>query len=345
VAVVGGGIIGLAIGWRCVQRGLTVRVYDPSPGAGASHAAAGMLAPVGEATFGEEALAGLLVESGRRWPGFAAELSAATGHDLGYRTEGTSTVALTADDLAEVTRLWAYQSGLGLEVCRLGPSALREREPALSPRVRGGAFAAADHQVDPRQVVGALRAAFGVSVEPSAVTRLSDVDAGIVVVAAGCGTAALTGLPVRPVKGQILRLRGPRVLTTVIRGYADGRHVYLVPRADGEVVVGATTEERTDHAVTVGGVLDLLRAATDLVPDLAEHELVETLVRHRPGTPDNAPVLGRHRDVLVAAGHHRHGVLLAPLTADLIADLVTGERDRVPAVVDPARFEEASTCA
>jgi glycine oxidase len=351
VAVVGGGIIGLTIAWRCARRGLGVHVYDPEPGSAASYAAAGMLAPVGESTFGEEDLTELLIASARRWPGFATELTAATGRELGYRAEGTLTVALTADDLAEAARLWEHQSGLGLDISRAGPTALRDREPALSPRVRGGAYAPDDHQVDPRRVVAALRAGLddlGVPMKHRFVRRTDDVDAGTTVVAAGCGTAALTGLPVRPVKGQILRLRGPRPpFRHVIRGYADGRHVYLVPRADGEVVVGATAEERTDGAVTARAVLDLLRAATDLVPELAEYELVETLVRHRPATPDNAPVLGRHRHrTVVAAGHHRHGVLLTPVTADLITELIcTGISDPLLQSFAPARFEEQAPCA
>ena len=344
VAVVGGGVIGLAVAWRCAGRGLRVRVHDPSPGAGASHAAAGMLAAVGESTFGERALTGLLMESARRWPGFAADLLACTGLDVGHRTDGTLTVALTADDLVEARRLWSYQEGLGLAVTPLRPTSLREAEPALSPRVRGGAFAPDDHQVDPRRLVVALRAALdaaGVPVVTGAVRAVSELDASVVVVAAGCGTAELVGIPVRAVKGQILRLRTARPgFRHVIRGYADGRQVYLVPRADGEVVVGATMEERGDSAVIAGAVLDLLRAATDLVPELGEYELVETLVRHRPATPDNAPLLGVLREgVVVAAGHHRHGVLLTPVTADLIADLVAdGRADAMLADFRPTRF-------
>jgi glycine oxidase len=344
VAVIGGGIIGLSIAWRCVQRGVTVRIFDPAPGGGASWAAAGMLAAVGESTFGENALTGLLVESARRWPAFAADLvTEGEQTELGYRTQGTLTVALTADDCAEADRLTAYQSGLGLDVTPLRPSRLRLREPHLSPRIRGGAFAPGDHQVDPRRVVAALTAALttrGVTVERRRIERLDDVDAGITVVAAGCATAGLTGLPVRPVKGQILRLRGERApFEHTIRGYADGRHVYLVPRDDGEVVVGATSEEGADQRVTAGGVLDLLRAATDLVPELAEFELVETVVRHRPATPDNAPVLGWHDGVIVAAGHFRHGVLLAPVTADLITDLIVGgAADPMMAPFAPDRF-------
>ncbi len=328
VAVVGAGIIGLSVAWRCARRGLTVRVHD-SGAAGASGVAAGMLAPVGESTFGNDHLTGLLVRGAARWPAFAAELAGASGVDLGYRDEGTLTVALTGDDLAEARRLWRHQRAAGPEP--LTPSEVRDREPALSTRVRGGAYAAADHQVDPRRVMAALRALVPVTgPEPG--------PAATTVVAAGCGTAALTGLPVRPVKGQVIRLRGPHTLRHVVRGYADGRHVYLVPRADGEVVVGATEEERTDAAVTAGAVHDLLRAAVDLVPGLAEHELTETAAGFRPGTPDNAPVIGRlPGGTVVASGHHRHGVLLAPLTADIVADLLTGG-DPVPDVVDPRRF-------
>ncbi|KUJ46369.1 glycine oxidase ThiO [Micromonospora maris] len=335
VTVVGAGPIGLAIAWRCAARGLRVVVHDPAPGSGASHVAAGMLAPVAEAYFGEHELTGLLTESARRWPGFAAELTEATGVDIGYRTEGTLMVGLTADDLAEARRLWSYQQGLGLPVSLLRPSQLRAREPALAPRVRGGALAATDHQVDPRRLVPALRLAAaraGAVLVTEPVRQLSEPSGGVTVVAAGCGAAALTGLPVRPVKGQVLRLRtpdgGPPGFRHVIRGYADGEHVYLVPRECGEVVVGATVEERTDVAVSAGAVLRLLRAAVDLMPELAEYDLVETIAGLRPGTPDNAPILGPlpgRPDVLAATGHHRHGIVLTPVTADLITGLITGE--------------------
>jgi glycine oxidase len=337
VAVVGGGIVGLSVAWRLVRHGIDVSVHDPGRDDGAWWVAAGMLAPGGESAFEHAALAELMRESAKRWPGFAAELAGETGHDLGYDEAGTLSVALTADDVAEARRMWAYQG--------LRPTALRDLEPELSPRVRAGAHAPDDRQVDPRRVVTALRAALAARIVTGWVAGLDDLPADTVVVAAGCGTAALTGLPVRPVKGQLLRLRGePGVLRHVISGAADGRHVYLVPRADGEVVVGATQEERTDRAVTAGGVLDLLRAAIDLVPALAEFELVETLVGHRPATPDNAPLLGpvpgdSGRRVLVAAGHHRNGVLLAPVTADLIAELVvTGVPDPLLEAFRPGRF-------
>ncbi|MGW0436182.1 glycine oxidase ThiO [Micromonospora sp. NPDC003197] len=353
VAVVGGGPIGLAIAWRCAMRGMRVTVYDPESGSGASGVAAGMLAPVTEAYFGERESTRLMTESAARWPGFAAELAELSGLDVGYRTEGTLVVGLSPDDLAEAQRLWSYQHGLGLPITPLRPAQLRDREPLLTPVVRGGAHAPDDHQVDPRRLVAALRIVAGkagVSFVPTTVTDLSTVSASVVVVAAGCGTAALTGLPVRPVKGQILRLRAPGGgapgIRHVIRGYAHSRSVYLVPRADGEVVVGATVEERTDATVTAGAVLDLLRAATDLVPGIAEYELVEARVGWRPGTPDNAPILGPLPDrpaVVVATGHYRHGILLTPMTAELIAELLmTGVPARVLGPFLPGRFVAAA---
>ncbi|MGI5523925.1 glycine oxidase ThiO [Micromonospora sp. CA-259024] len=354
VAVVGAGPIGLAIAWRCASRGLRVVVHDPASGSGASVVAAGMLAPVAEAYFGERQLTELLLASAARWPEFAAELTEVTGAGIGYQTEGTLMVGLTGDDLAEARRLWAYQQGLGLPVTPLRPSELRDREPALAPRVRGGAVAPTDHQVDPRSLVPALRTAAqraGAVLVPHAVRHLSEVDARITVVAAGCGAAALTSLPVRPVKGQILRLRAPDGLAPgfrhVIRGYADGEPVYLVPRAGGEVVLGATVEERSDTTVTAGAVQRLLRAGVDLLPELAEYELVEAVAGLRPGTPDNAPILGPlpgRPDVLAATGHHRHGIVLTPITADLIADLVlTGIPDPLLAPFGPDRFGAAGT--
>lgn len=327
--IVGAGMIGLACAWELHRRGVDVTLYDPDPARSAALVAAGMLAPTAEANFGEEALQSLMLESMRRWPAWAADLETATGQAVGYRTEGSLLVALTDDDLAEVRRMVGYYRRAGTPIEPLTGRQLRELEPLLSPRVRGGAFAAGDHQVDPRLVLRALRT-LPIPVEPLDVTDLTMIRSkprdGVTVVANGVGAAALTGLPVRPVKGQLLRLRAAEpLLRHVVRGVALGRHVYLVPRADGELVVGATEEERgADTTVTAGGVLDLLRPAADLLPGVAELALTETLAGLRPGTPDNAPILGHlGDDLLVATGHHRNGVLLAPVTAQVIADLIT----------------------
>jgi len=337
VEIVGAGIIGLSTAWRLSAAGLSVRVHDPAPGTGASGVAAGMLAPVGETHFDNTGLLPLLCGAAARWPAFAAELTEASGMDVGYRTEGTLAVACDADALAELDREAAHHRSLGLASHALRRSAVRELEPLLTPRVRAGLRVDGDHQVDPRRVLAALRSIVDVDDSPVG-------DAGTVVVAAGWRTGALTGLPIRPVKGQLLRLAaaGAPRLTHVVRGRLSGRGVYLVPRDDGELVVGATSEERGDTTVTAGAVYDLLRAAIDLVPVLAEYRLAETCAGLRPGTPDNLPVLGRiDARTIVASGHYRNGVLLAPATADAITTLITSgglPADWSPC--DPGRFTD-----
>lgn len=359
VVVVGGGVIGLSVAWRAAQRGMEVTVVDPAPGQGASGVAAGMLAPVTEVHYGEEALLELNLVSSRLYPSFVAELEDDSGIGTGYRESGTITVARDADDLAALDELVAYQRELGLDVERLRSRELRAIEPGLAPSVRGGALVGSDHQIDPRRLVAALLEACrrrGVIVrrEPAAAVegrsvRLHDgeLEAGdAVVVAAGCWSGGL-GVPeaVRPVKGQILRLRGPAgnlVTTHNVRGM----DVYLVSRRDGEVVVGATVEDRGfDTTVTGGAVFELLRAALELVPDVSELALVESSAGLRPGTPDNAPLLGSTGvdGVVVATGHYRNGVLLAPVTAGSMVELLaTGETPAVIAPFSPRRFERVA---
>jgi glycine oxidase len=350
VVIVGAGLIGLAIAWRATGRGLRVAVVDPSPGSGASRVAAGMLAPVTEAAYNEGALLRLNLASAAAYPDFVAELSAATGLDTGYRASGTLLAAVDGDDLAHAAELHAFQRGLGLDVEVVDARELRRREPLLAPGLRGGLWVAGDHQVDPRRLLDALlaacrasgvrfvaaaaagvasRAGRALGVELADGTRLA---AGRVVLAAGAHTGRLAGLPtgalgcLRPVKGQVLRLRGPALLGRTVRGLVRGASVYLVPRADGEVVVGATVEEQGfDTSVTAGAGYELLRDALELVPALSELEFVEISAGLRPGTLDNGPLLGpAHLDGLVlATGHYRNGVLLTPITADTITAVLT----------------------
>jgi glycine oxidase len=366
VLIVGGGLIGLGIAWRAAGRGLRVTVVDPDPGSGASRVAAGMLAPVTEAAYNEHALLRLNLASAAAYPDFVAELSGATGLDTGYRTAGTLLAAVDGDDLAHAAELHAFQQTLGLDVQAVDARELRRREPLLAPGLRGGLWVAGDHQVDPRRLLDALLAAcraIGVRFVPTAAVGVANsagraagieladgtrLAAGRVVLAAGAHTVRLTGLPpgalgcLRPVKGQILRLRGPALLGRTVRGLVRGASVYLVPRADGEVVVGATVEEQGfDTSVTAGAGYELLRDALELVPALSELELTEISAGLRPATPDNGPLLGpAHLDHLVlAAGHYRNGVLLTPITAEAITAVLTDEAP--PAVVAPfsaARF-------
>ena len=368
ITIVGGGVIGTAIGWRAAAAGHAVTVVDPAPGRAASWAAAGMLAPVTEAHYGEEALLALNLESAALWPDFAAGLADASGQDPGYRTCGTITVARDLDDQAALAELFAFQQRLGLPVERLPGSAIRALEPSLAPRIRGGIVAPQDHQVDNRALITALGEAArraGVTFDTRTVARIDcagdrvrgvELDDGdrvpsdTVVLAAGAGTGAVAGLPdgllppVRPVKGQLLHLRGPAEACPRA-GVVRGLEVYVVSRGDGRVVVGATMEERGfDTTVTAGAVMDLLRAAWELLPGLAELELAEVTAGLRPATPDNAPILGpTGLDGLhVATGHFRNGVLLAPVTADAV---VAGIGGAVPESVKPFGVQRFSRTA
>jgi glycine oxidase len=297
------------------------------PGGGTSRVAAGMLAPASEADAQERALLALGLESARLWGPFAAELHDVSGLDVGLRTQGTLAVARDGDEKRWLERELDLRERLALRATRLLPSAARALEPALAPSIRLGVEFPDDYSADPRALVAALVAACeraGVVLAPhTEVTSLDDVDAAQVVLAAGPWSAALAPLPVRPVKGQTIRLRGEPLLERTVR-FETG---YLVPRVDGRIVLGATMEERGfDTAVTALAVHDLLRDAAELVPGILELEIEELIAGLRPGTPDNAPLIGRLDDrVVVATGHHRNGVLLAPVTARLVAAELAGE--------------------
>ncbi|WP_436736520.1 glycine oxidase ThiO [Streptomyces sp. BBFR102] len=376
VVVIGGGIIGLVTAWRAAQRGLTVTVVDPAPGGGAARVAAGMLAAVTELHFGEERLLALNLASAERYPRFAAELTEASGQELGYRRCGTLAVALDADDRAHLRELHALQTRSGLDAQWLSGRECRRLEPMLAPGVRGGLRVDGDHQIDPRRLASALVTACeraGVAWCRGAAQRLvvrggraagvaladgTPVTGGQTVLAAGSRSGLLAGLPpevavpVRPVKGQVVRLavpeayrRGGPFLGRTVRAVVRGSHVYLVPRENGELVVGATTEELGwDTTVTAGGVYELLRDAHELVPGLTELPFTEVRAGLRPGSPDNAPLLGPTAlpGLHLATGHHRNGVLLTPVTGDVLADaLTTGELPGLADAFTARRFEAA----
>jgi glycine oxidase len=361
LVVVGAGIVGLASAWRALASGRSVVVVDPAPGQGTSRVAAGMLAPVTEARIAEEALTRLGLAAVERWPDFAEELTAdAGGAELGLRREGTLQVAFDADDRRALDELAEVHQLLGLKSERLGSRQCRELVPLLAPQVRGGLLVPGDWQVDPRRVLAALlgaverrggvlrgarvvglrRAGPGRPVDGVVLEDGTPLSASSVLLAAGTGVPGvgeLPGelrLPVRPVKGEILRLRShPPLdgLSMTVRASVRGEPVYLVPRCDGEIVLGATVREAGyDTTVRSGAVLDLLRAAVDLVPALAEVPLVEVTAGLRPATPDNAPLIGPTgvEGLHVATGHYRNGVLLAPITAELVVSALDTGRLR-----------------
>ncbi|MEA2151856.1 MAG: glycine oxidase [Solirubrobacteraceae bacterium] len=397
--VVGGGVIGLAVAWRASQRGMAVTVLERETiGCGTSRVAAGMLAPVAEAEFGQAArrVLDLGLRSADMWPAFAQELQEASGQRIGFLQTGTLLVARDADEARELERQIAFRDSLGLATNRLRPSQAREREPALAPTLRLALEAPDDHSVDPRLVLAALRKAcesVGVQLREHAPVARIEVDAagervtGVtlgrlaggsaasrggresaarpdqpesasppdsgelvsgehVVVASGAWSGQIEGaaerMPVRPVRGQLLRLRDPGgagLLSSVVR-FQGG---YLVPRAGGRYVLGATVEERGfDVQPDAGGVYELLREAIEVVPGVRELKVEELCAGLRPGTPDNAPAIGRGalEGLTWATGHHRNGILLAPLTAQLVVQLLAGGRpaDTLLAACDPRRF-------
>jgi len=399
VAVVGAGIVGLGIAWMVAGSGRTVTVVDPEPAGGATYAAAGMLAPVGELHYQEEGLLDLTLASAALYPGFVATLGADPA-ETGYQATRTITVGADAADRRALSDLREVQLRNGLAVEALSVREARTLEPLLSPQLSAAFSVEQDHQVDPRRLAARLQAALGVlarnegwATDPfirqtatgllhehpadasSRVTGLqladgSTVHADEVIVANGLAAAALTGLPdglvlpLRPVYGDIVRLRVPEQLrplvTATIRGLVRGLPVYLVPRSDGTVVLGATQREDGSAAVSAGGVHQLLRDAQVLVPAVAELELIEVTARARPGTPDNAPLLGRvSRTVgaptaaspfrpgdpagdipglIIATGFFRHGVLLTPVAAQHCVDLLDDTAGTRWARFRPDRF-------
>ncbi len=365
--VVGAGVLGLACAWRAARRGVRVRVLErDAPGAGASGVAAGMLAPVGEASWGEDALMRMAIASARAWPDFASELAVDSELDVGYQPLGALHVALDRDEGDELRRRFELMESMDLGVEWLRPQGCRELEPGLAPACTAGVSAPREAAADPDLLLPALVAALqrrggqlfveaevtDALIEDGRLAGVATADgaehrADHVVLATGAWSGATAWLPpkarppVRPVKGQILTLRGGPDQPLCERIVASER-VYVVPRGNGRVIVGATVEERGfDLQVTAGGVHELLREAYRALPDVAELELLETSAGLRPGTPDNAPLIGPGAldGLVLATGHYRNGILLAPITGDAVAALLSG--DPLPPeiqVAHPGRF-------
>ena len=376
VAVVGGGVIGLSAAWRLAGRGAEVVVIDPDPGGGASGVAAGMIAPVTEARWGEEPLlraharvvvpvAGVRRRGGGR---------VRAGGRLPGRRHAGGRPRRRRPGRARRHGPPPPGHGPGGDAAA-GPRGAG-RGARARPRRPRGLLAADERSVDPPALLDGLRraaGAAGATLLRAAVDRIvtspggdrvtgvsladgaEPVRARIVVLAAGCRSADLPGLPpdarppVRPVKGQIVTLRQPPgdpLLGRTVRGLVRGSSIYLVPRDDGRVAVGATVEERGwDTRPTAGGAYELLRDALALVPGLDDAELVAVRTGLRPGSPDDLPIVGPGavEGLVVATGHHRNGILLAPVTADAVTAAVLGEPgpDEV-AACDPRRFVAAA---
>lgn len=354
IVIIGGGICGLSIGWRLAQAGSDVTVLERDvAGRGATWAAAGMLASRVEAEHGEEWQLPLLLESRAMWRGFAAELEQASGQSVEYRDHGTIVVALDRDDREELEHRFDYLSRFGVELELLTGVEARRREPHLSRAVSSAIYSPLDHQVENRKAFEALKAAFilagGILREGAEVSSIltaagratgvaigdEEIAAEAVVLAAGPWSRNIGGLPeavrpkVRPVKGQMLALQMPPGAPLIDHVVWGPRSIYMVPRNDGRLVIGATVEEMGfDTQLTAGGMLHLLRYGYEVLPGIYDLALVETWAGLRPTSRDDAPILGPAAldGLVMATGHHRNGILLAPITAELISRyLLKGE--------------------
>ena len=365
--IIGGGVIGLGIAWRLAHAGCSVTVYDRAEaGRGASWAAAGMLAAAVETEPGEEELLVLTLASQRMWPSFARELEAVSDISVGYRDEGTIVVALTRDDAEHLRHICDFQKSLGLELQWLSGAEARRREPHLRPGIPAAVWSPRDHQVENRwltQGLGEAARRAGVVLREHVPVREVEVAGGraravltdhgrdpadVVILAAGAWSREIAGIPsahlppVRPIKGQMLALRmDPSA--PLLRHVVWAPRSYLVPRRDGRLVVGGTVEERGfDDTLTAGGLLALLEGAWRAVPAIEELPIAETWVGFRPGSRDDAPMLGPSGidGLIVATGHHRNGILLTPITVETVsAYVLTG---RLPEIVEPFTPERFS---
>jgi glycine oxidase len=368
VAVIGAGVCGLGVAWRLAQAGCAVDVFDMgAAGGGATWAAAGMLAAGVETEPGEEALLALTLESQSRWPYFAEELESVSGASVGYRDEGTLVVATNRDELDRLRFDYEFQTSLGIKLQWLDGRELKRREPYLRTGVAGGVYSPNDHQVDNRKLATALRVAVlaaggrlhehtPVDAVDVAAGRVCGLSAGgrhmraeMVLLAAGPWSREIPGLPevakppVRPIKGQMLALRMNRA-QPLLRHVVWAPKLYMVPRCDGRLLIGGTVEEKGfDRDVTAGGLFALLEGAWRAVPAVEELPVDEVWVGFRPGSRDDAPLVGLSTTpgLAVATGHHRNGILLAPVTADLMAQaIISGDTPEILRPFSPDRFAQ-----
>lgn len=371
IIIIGGGVIGLGIGWQLAKSGTSVTIFDrEEAGRAASWAAAGMLAPYAEFHTEEPELLQLGIQSLSLYPQWVEELERDAEMSIGYRVEGTLIVGIEPDDTHQLRHLFKAQQQFGLDVHWLNGRDACKIEPALSPRVTSAIHCENDHQVDNRLMVSALKKAFqkygGELYENRSVAALV-IENGCVngvrteegishcdlaILAAGCWSTQIEGIPddmlppVRPVKGQMLALEMEEgieiktVIRTIRAKYPTS--VYLVPRSDGRLIVGATNEEMGfDERLTVGGMFELLRGAWEIVPGLYELPILDSWSGLRPGSRDNAPILGKTPipNLIYATGHYRNGILLTPITAYEISRLImTGESSQITNPFQLTRF-------
>ncbi|WP_115685120.1 glycine oxidase ThiO [Corynebacterium senegalense] len=344
VGVVGAGIIGLATALTLADRGHRVTVFDPAPASGASHHAGGMLAPTAEVVYKQDPLFPLMARAAEWYPELISLTNAYSELPTGHRTEGTLVVARDRADRTHLDELRDYQHAHGMVVEALSTRKARSLEPALSPALAGAVRIAGDHQVQPRLFTRALYdacARAGVSFREEKVADVGAVDADQVIICAGLGAREVGGwfegpnpLKLRPVYGDVLQLGVPEhqfpLLNHVVRGFVEDRPVYLIPRSDRTLTLGATSREDDRPLPQAGGVHQLLRDAIDVVPAIDECDVLESTAGARPGSPDDLPYLGRVSErVVVSTGYFRHGILLTSVAARCGAELVEKRRPSI----------------
>jgi glycine oxidase len=352
VAIVGGGLIGVSSAFELAARKLRVVVVDrQQPGCEASWAAAGMLAPGPEAPE-SFALVPLLQESFRLYPGFVQEIEEHSGKRTDFRREGTLEIFFGAEGEPARDRFLSEHERVGIRVQPVSLDTARVMERSLGPAAVAAAWLEEEASIDPRLLMDrALSAARkrGVEVRSNfAVTALDraggrcvgiigggeKIPARHVVITAGCFSGAQIGdlgryAPTHPVRGQMIALRPRAAAQLTLRRVVRSRNGYLVPRSDGRILAGSTLENAGfEKTVTPAGLAGIMHAAAELIPTLTDAETVETWAGLRPGTPDGLPILGPTdiEGLFVATGHYRNGILLAPLTANLVARWITGEK-------------------
>jgi glycine oxidase len=363
VAIAGGGLIGGTIAFELARAGLQVGLFDRHhPDESSSWAAAGILSPAPE-NSGMISTVPLGRASLQLYPEFVASVEEISGQSVGYRARGTLESLFSTDAQEKLSTIIALHHGLGLKAEPLSADDAREMEPALSPELEAAVFRPDEACVDNRALTKAvLRAAERSGVKIFAASNVQSIAknegrcAGFVVdgdkvrsrwtiIAAGCCSAEIEGAthyaPVRPAKGQMIALRAKDLSIERVL-WAD--HVYLVPRNDGRILAGATVEYvGFEKNVTVGGLQKIISGALQLAPALADAQIEETWAGLRPDAPDHLPIIGPTDldGLLIATGHFRSGILLAPITARLIREWVTTQNVGLDwARFSPMRFGE-----
>jgi len=362
VLVIGGGIIGCSIAWRLAQAGMTVTVLDRAePGAEASSAAAGMLAPASE-LIEPRAFAELCLASRTLYPRFVAEVEEASGHSSGYRGDGTLLVALSQEQDQELAEVHHKQSAQGFALHPLTASEVHDREAGLSPEIHSGLFFPGDHWVDNERLTRALLVAGqragvrfapghpvhkfhtqGGNIKSVAAGNHACFTANTFVLAAGCWSGQLAAelrlhIPTIPCRGQMMEFEATRELGHIVRA---GIH-YLVPRPERRILAGTTAEYAGfEKTVSAQGLHSILEGVMRFAPQVGGFRFLRAWAGLRPDTPDHLPILGYgdFANLVFATGHFRNGILLAPATAEIVADLILkGSTERPMEAYRPTRF-------